>query len=109
MRFRYASGYLRALTSLVYRLERLVDQPQIFFHALYNRLPPQSTSSEKRTFIVLPPSSSPVAESFEPIDCPGDTDEVGAHMAMFESKSKPYFNMGLREFIERTRSAKLEF
>ncbi|PWN44204.1 hypothetical protein IE81DRAFT_345908 [Ceraceosorus guamensis] len=78
------------------RLERLVDQPQIFFHALYNRLPPQPASSDRRTFIVLPPGSSPVGESFEPIECPGDIDEVGAHMAMFDSRSKTYFNMGLR-------------
>lgn len=65
--------------------------------ALYNRLPPASGTRDKRTFIVLPPAASPVADCFEAVEESGAADEVDAHTTMFTRFSPGYATMGLRK------------
>lgn len=81
------------------RLDAVIELPQIFFHALYNRLPPLPSSGQDaipRTFIILPQSKSRTLDSFEAIDNKAATDEVDAHMTMFYSSSYSYYQLGLR-------------
>ncbi|UZJ52358.1 hypothetical protein CBS101457_001678 [Exobasidium rhododendri] len=82
------------------RLDDLIETPQIFFHALYNRLPPLPTNSLRashpRTFIILPPQASAALDSFEAIDNKSAPDEIDAHTTMFYTSSSSYYHLGLR-------------
>lgn len=93
--------------SLRARLDAVIDLPQIFFHALYNRLPPvektnglfnlnAANMNVPRTFIILPPSKSRTLDSFEAIDNKTASDEIDAHTTMFYSTSSSYYHLGLR-------------
>lgn len=86
------------------RLDSVIDLPQIFFHAVYNRLPPindgrlinVTSKNVPRTFIILPPSKSTTLDSFEAIDNRTASDEIDAHTTMFYSTSSSYYHLGLR-------------
>ncbi|SPO22421.1 uncharacterized protein UTRI_01099 [Ustilago trichophora] len=86
------------------RLDRLVDQPQILFHCYYTRLPsssraanPHNQATRDRTFIILPPRTARCAGSFTAMDNIKATDEVDAHISMFNAKNNPrYFDLGLK-------------
>ncbi|PWN33932.1 uncharacterized protein FA14DRAFT_161547 [Meira miltonrushii] len=86
------------------RLDAVIDLPQIFFHALYNRLPPLNDGSlinitsrnVPRTFIILPPAKSRALDSFEAVDNKTASDEIDAHTTMFYSTSSSYYHLGLR-------------
>lgn len=85
----------------LFRLEDLIATPQIFFHALYNRLPPLPNTnsirrSSPRTFIILPPDKDRSLGSFEAIDNRSASDEIDAHTTMFYTTSATYYQMGLR-------------
>jgi pimeloyl-ACP methyl ester carboxylesterase len=83
--------------SLKARLDAVIDLPQIFFHALYNRLPPTSNIRQlPRTFIILPQSKSRTLDSFEAVDNVTASDEIDAHTTMFYTTSSSYYKLGLR-------------
>lgn len=77
------------------RLDSLIDLPQVFFHALYNRLPPLNSEDGPRTFVILPKEGHTV-DSFEAVDNRTAADEIDAHTSMFYSSNSAYEHIGKR-------------
>ncbi|KAG6336531.1 hypothetical protein ID866_2553 [Astraeus odoratus] len=81
------------------RLDSLVQagtKHGILFKTFYVLLPPSSASPSPRTFVVLPPRSSPVLENYIVCKNTVASDEVQAHMGMFEpSQNDGYYELGL--------------
>jgi hypothetical protein len=69
----------------------------MIFHSLYVALPPLSPQHvNSRTFIVLPPKSTPAFAHFIPAWNKVTTDEIQAHMQMFSAEyNDGYYQLGL--------------
>lgn len=105
MLFDGSPKHLLPFDSAADRLDALIDLPSILFHAYYNRLPAQISSSSfmqdprPRTFTILPPLSSHAARLFTPLDNHVSPDEISAHIGMFSGKptdNDTFLEMGRR-------------
>ncbi|PWN49455.1 hypothetical protein IE53DRAFT_369752 [Violaceomyces palustris] len=80
------------------RLDDIVQLQQVLFHCYYTRLPAKPARGEnERTFVILPERRAKSAQFFTPMDNTRASDEVDAHISMFNPKGNPlYFDLGLR-------------
>ncbi|GAA96208.1 uncharacterized protein L969DRAFT_14405 [Mixia osmundae IAM 14324] len=97
------------------RLDQIaaVQKDGVFFHCYYTQLPTTSTGT-KRTFINLPPSTSPVYDHFTPNLNTKVKTEVDAHITMFNQKNDGSWQLGqesvalLTDWVDRrTRSRQI--
>ncbi|GAB1519806.1 hypothetical protein RhiTH_002876 [Rhizoctonia solani] len=77
----------------------LVEDGGIAFHNYYTVIPPSRKYPSERTFIILPPKGSLVAQKkvFIPAHNALAADEIAAHIGMFEAQTNDgYYSLGLR-------------
>ncbi len=79
------------------RLEDIATLPQVLFHCYYTRLSSRRSRApgRERTFCILPSATSRAAASFTPAPNMLATDEVEAHISMFNPNANDdYYRMG---------------
>ncbi|KAI0368101.1 hypothetical protein BV20DRAFT_1045197 [Pilatotrama ljubarskyi] len=108
-------GNLWNQAELEQRLSKLLEiesQMGVLFHTFYTYLPPNPPANPSpRTFAVLPRSNTPLGRHFVANRNTLASDEIQAHMGMFDSKTNDgYYQLGLstaqlvREAVHRHRA-----
>ncbi|GAA6062581.1 hypothetical protein JCM10212_004176 [Sporobolomyces blumeae] len=108
-------GELWKVSELEQRLDRVVEAKEkgVGFHCFYTSLPSPSPLPP-RTFLILPSSSSPVAKHFTPATNTRSSDEVMAHVDMFD-KSDGVYELGretarlVAEWVDKSRKGEMGY
>ncbi|GAA5976681.1 hypothetical protein JCM5350_006719 [Sporobolomyces pararoseus] len=107
-------GELWKISELEQRLEKVLKARKengIGFHCFYTLLPPTNPSSPSRTFLILPTSSDQLSV-FTPSKNSQASDEIRAHIEMFD-KSDGVYELGretaklISEWVEKSRKGEM--